>query len=36
MVAYSNRLGLNIGAKIFVINSKDYHIKNALLNRNWI
>jgi hypothetical protein len=36
MKAFSNRKGLPEDSKIFTMNSRDSHIKVALLNRGWI
>lgn len=36
MKAYSSRMGLPDGTKIFMMNSRDKHIKDALIRRGWI
>jgi hypothetical protein len=36
MKAYSARMGLKQDTKIFMINSRDMHIRNALINRGWV
>lgn len=36
MKAYSERMGLKQDTKIFMMNSRDMHIKNALINRGWV
>jgi len=36
MKAYSNRMGLPEDSKIFMMNSRDIHIRTALLNRGWV
>lgn len=36
MKAYSGRMGLKEDTKIFMMNSRDMHIKNALLSRGWV
>lgn len=36
MKAYTSRLGLPEETKLFVMNSRDTHIKQALLRRGWV
>lgn len=36
MKAYSGRMGLKDDTKIFMMNSRDLHIRSALLNRGWV
>ena len=36
MKAYSGRMGLKDNTKIFMMNSRDLHIRSALLNRGWV
>jgi len=36
MKAYSARMGLPEDTKLFIINSKDFHIKEALVRKGWI
>ncbi len=36
MKAYSSRMGLPDGTKIYMMNSRDKHIKDALSKRGWI
>ena len=36
MLKYSSRLGLNQTARIFIMNSKDTHIRQTLIENGWI
>ena len=36
MKAFSNRMGLPEYTKIFTMNSRDVHIKAALIRRGWV
>ena len=36
MKAYSARMGLPEDTKLFIINSRDNHIKEALVRRGWV
>jgi hypothetical protein len=36
MKAYSHRMGLPEETKIYMMNSRDKHIKEALARRGWI
>jgi hypothetical protein len=33
---YLERIGLGNKTRVFIMNSKDEHIKNALLKRGWV
>lgn len=36
MIKYSSRLGVDANTKIFIMNSKDNHIREVLLENGWI
>ena len=36
MSKYSSRIGLNENSKIFVMNSKDTHIREILIENGWV
>ena len=36
MKHYSNRMGIPEDSKLFIFNSKDTHIKEALISRGWV